>query len=327
MVEELEPYLEEAISALGIEVIGKERIPRDGELTPKIVADALGDLVAVDLGGAARPSSREEAVDLSWLNSVDLPNRPPVMCPGCPHRGVFYALSKLKMVVSGDIGCYTLSVLPPLDGIDCQVCMGAGVGMALGLERAFSRSETNAALSRKVVGVLGDSTFIHSGITGLVDMVYNGSFATIIILDNRTTAMTGFQEHPGTGITLQGERNPALDLVELCKTLGVASVRVIDPWDLKETERAIKEEAASATSSVIISSRPCILKQRPVRDERLEISDELCNDCGLCMRLGCPALAKQGEKPAIIQELCAGCDLCEQLCRREAIERRPLDGR
>jgi len=326
VVEELEPYLEEAISALGIEVIGKERIPRDGELTPKIVADALGDLVAVELGGVTPEPEAATPGDLSWLDAVNLPNRPPVMCPGCPHRGVFYALAKLKMVVSGDIGCYTLSVLPPLEGIDCQVCMGAGVGMALGLEKAFSRSEVNAALSRKVVGVLGDSTFIHSGITGLVDMVYNGSFATVIILDNRTTAMTGFQEHPGTGITVQGECNPALDLVQLCKTLGVASVRVIDPWDLKETERVIKEEAASEASSVIVSSRPCILKQPLLHDERLEISDELCNDCGLCMRLGCPALAKQGEKPAIVQELCAGCDLCEQLCHRGAIERKPSDG-
>ncbi len=316
VVEELEPYLEEAVLALGIETLGKARIPRDGELNPKIVSEALGDLVA--------PEPIEEtasAADLAWLDAVKLPNRPPVMCPGCPHRGVFYALSKLKMVVSGDIGCYTLSVLPPLEGIDCQVCMGAGVGMALGMEKVFSRSEANAGLARKVVGILGDSTFIHSGITGLVDMVYNGSYATVVILDNRTTAMTGFQEHPGTGITIQGECNPALDLAELCKTIGVASVRIIDPWDLEETQKVIKEEAASAATSVIISSRPCILKQPPQRDGRLEIDEELCNDCGLCMRLGCPALAKRGEKPAVIQELCAGCDLCRQLCRREAIER------
>ncbi len=320
VVEELEPYLEEAVAALGIAVIGKELIPREGELNPKIVAGALGDRASV---AKAETLSGREARDLSWLNALDLPARPPVMCPGCPHRGVFYALAKLKMVVSGDIGCYTLSVLPPLEGIDCQVCMGAGVGMALGLEKAFSRSEANAGLSRKVVGLLGDSTFIHSGITGLVDMVYNGSFATIIILDNRTTAMTGFQEHPGTGITVQGECNPALDLEQLCKTLGVASVRVVDPWDLQETERVIKEEAAREASSVIISSRPCILKQPVRRDYRLEIDEELCNDCGLCMRLGCPALAKEGSKPAIVQELCAGCDLCEQLCRRDAIGRRP----
>ncbi len=321
VVEELEPYLEEAVLALGIDTLGKARIPRDGELNPKIVAEALGDLIGPEGAGAAPP-----AVDLPWLDEVKLPNRPPVMCPGCPHRGVFYALARLKMVVSGDIGCYTLSVLPPLEGIDCQVCMGAGIGMALGMEKAFSRSEANAGLARKVVGILGDSTFIHSGITGLVDMVYNGSYATVIILDNRTTAMTGFQEHPGTGITIQGECNPALDLVELCKTIGVASVRVIDPWDLKGTEKVIKEEAASAAPSVIISSRPCILKQPPQREGKLEIDEELCNDCGLCMRLGCPALAKQGEKPAIIQDLCAGCDLCRQLCRREAIERKVPHG-
>ncbi len=321
IVEELEPFLEEAVATLGIKVVGKERIPRDGELNPKIVAEALGDMVAPK--GAAGPESLAE--DRSWLDAVDLPNRPPVMCPGCPHRGIFHSLAKLKMVVSGDIGCYTLSVLPPLEGIDCQVCMGAGVGMALGMEKAFARSEVNAGLARKVVGVLGDSTFIHSGITGLVDMVYNGSYATVIILDNRTTAMTGFQEHPGTGVTVQGQCNPALDLAELCKTIGVSSVQVIDPWNLEETERVIKEEAASAATSVIISSRPCILKQPLAREGRLEIDEELCNDCGLCMRLGCPALAKQGEKPAIVQELCAGCDLCEQLCRRGAIERKVPD--
>ncbi len=320
VVEELEPYLEEAVSALGIRVVGKERIPRDGELNPKIVVEALGELIGTEAKEAKMP-----AEDRSWLDAVDLPNRPPVMCPGCPHRGVFYALSKLKMVVSGDIGCYTLSVLPPLEGIDCQVCMGAGIGMALGMEKAFARSEANVGLARKVVGILGDSTFIHSGITGLVDMVYNGSYATVIILDNRTTAMTGFQEHPGTGITIQGECNPALDLAELCKTIGVSSVRVIDPWDLKETEKVIKEEAASAAPSVIISSRPCILKQPPVRDGRLEIDEELCNNCERCLRLGCPALAKQGDKPAIVQELCAGCDLCRQLCRCRAIERRVTD--
>ncbi len=314
VAEELEPFLEEAIKGLGIAVSGKKYLPRDGEFDPVVVYASLKSQLPAEVAAqGARDWARTAAAD------PDLPGRPPVMCAGCPHRGVFYILRKLKMVVSGDIGCYTLGVLPPLAGIDCQVCMGAGLSMALGMEKAFSSSAVNAGLARKVVGILGDSTFIHSGITGLVDMVYNGSDATIIILDNSTTAMTGFQEHPGTGVTVLGEKSPALDLEQLCRGIGVSSVRVVDPWDLAATEQAIKEESAGEGSSVIISRRPCVLKRPPAK-RLFRVLEENCNDCGLCMGLGCPALAREGERPEILEELCAGCTLCEQVCRRDAIE-------
>ncbi|MFW6113641.1 MAG: thiamine pyrophosphate-dependent enzyme [Actinomycetota bacterium] len=248
-----------------------------------------------------------------------LPSRPPVMCPGCPHRGLFYVLGRCGVVVAGDIGCYTLSVLPPLEGIDCQVCMGASVGMALGLERAFSTGEVNAESSGKVVGVLGDSTFIHGGITGLIDMVYNRTPATIVVLDNRTTAMTGFQDHPGTGVTLKGEESHALDLEDLCRAVGVDSVRVVDPWDLEESEGVIREEIGSDHTSVIISRRPCILLERRPRKVYFRVDEEKCTSCGRCLKLGCLAIVMRGEKARVEEDLCVGCSICAQVCRPGAL--------
>jgi indolepyruvate ferredoxin oxidoreductase alpha subunit len=318
VVEELEPYLEEGLKAKGIDVLGKTRIPRDGELDPNLVGERLGELIEIDTGvkggGWTPPHIRPGLPDKTVL-----PARPPVMCPGCPHRGLFYALSKAGAVASGDIGCYTLSVLPPLEGLDCQVCMGAGVSMALGLERAFSTSQVNADKAGKSVGILGDSTFIHAGITGLIDMVYNQTAATIIILDNRTTAMTGFQDHPGTGITLMGKETHALDLEGLCRAIGVESVRVIDPWDLEESEKVILEEVGSDHTSVIISRRACVLLERGPRDLLYRVDEEECTGCGRCLKLGCPAVIMRGEMAMIDEDQCVGCSLCEQVCKPGAL--------
>jgi len=316
VVEELEPFLEEALKALGLDVMGKARIPRAGELDPDLVGSSLAEIMEMDTGLRDGGWSRPEATRTPRPST--LPSRPPVMCPGCPHRGLFYVLSRLKLVVSSDIGCYTLSVLPPVSGIDCQVCMGAGVGMALGLERAFASSEVNASYRGKVVGALGDSTFIHGGITGLIDMVYNRTPCTIIILDNRTTAMTGFQDHPGTGKTLMGEKTHALDLEALCRAVGVESVRVVDPWDLKGTEKALREEVGSDRTSVIISRRPCTLMQRSPHPV-YRVDEEECTGCRRCLRLGCPALVVRGEKAWVDEGLCAGCSMCAQLCRPGAL--------
>ena len=282
VVEELEPYLEEGLKAIGIDVLGKARIPRDGELDPNLVGERLGELIEMDTGVKGG----------GWT--------PPYIRPG-------------------DIGCYTLSVLPPLEGLDCQVCMGAGVSMSLGLERAFSTSQVNADKAGKSVGILGDSTFIHAGITGLVDMVYNQTAATIIILDNRTTAMTGFQDHPGTGITLMSKKTHALDLEGLCKAVGVDSVRVIDPWDLEESEKVILEEVGSDHTSVIISRRACVLLERGPRDKLYRVDEEECTGCGRCLKLGCPAVVMRDEKAMIDEDQCVGCSLCEQVCKPGAL--------
>ncbi len=318
VVEELEPFLEEGIKALGIDVVGKARIPRDGELDPTLVGEGLAELIEMDTGvkhGGWAPPTACAAVPAE----SELPGRPPVMCPGCPHRGLFYALNRNKAVVSSDIGCYTLSVLPPLAGIDCQVCMGASVGMALGLERAFAGSKVNAEKAGKVVCVLGDSTFIHGGITGLIDMVYNNTVSTIVILDNRTTAMTGFQDHPGTGRTLMGEDTHALDLAELCRAVGVQSVRVVDPWELEEAEAVIREEMEAPHTSVIISSRPCVLRERR-SGTVYRVDEEECTGCKRCLRLGCPALVMRGEKALVQEDLCVGCSMCAQVCRPGALK-------
>lgn len=318
VVEELEPFLEDELKAMGIDVVGKTRIPREGELDPDLVGCSLSEIIEMDTGvkdgGWERPPVR-----VSIPPKAGLPARPPVMCPGCPHRGLFYVLARLKLVVSSDIGCYTLSALPPLSGIDCQVCMGAGVGMALGLDRAFATSRANADKRGKVVGALGDSTFIHGGITGLIDMVYNRTPSTVIILDNRTTAMTGFQDHPGTGRTILGEETHALDLEALCRAVGVDLVRVVDPWDLEATEAAVREEVGSDHTSVIISRRPCTLLARPERPA-FRVDEKDCTGCKQCLRLGCPALVVRGEKAWVDEDLCAGCSLCAQLCRPGALK-------
>ncbi|MCD6526368.1 MAG: indolepyruvate ferredoxin oxidoreductase subunit alpha [Desulfuromonas sp.] len=304
VIEELEPFIEDQVRAMGITVIGKDCLPICGELTPGRVRSAI---------------SGKEMVP-AYTTEITLPNRPPNMCPGCPHRGVFYALKRLKAFVTGDIGCYTLGFMPPLSAMDTCVCMGASVGNATGLNKVLKGAD-----KQKVVGVIGDSTFQHSGINGLMDMVYNGSTATLVILDNSITAMTGRQENPASGFTLAGVESPCIDLEQLCRSVGVKHVRKVNPWNLEETRLAIKEEMEREEPSVVITEAPCILIKRDVgqRKTPLEIDPDKCTGCKACLKIGCPAIEWQpdaGERgKAVVNELlCVGCGICDQLCAFDA---------
>jgi indolepyruvate ferredoxin oxidoreductase, alpha subunit len=312
VVEELDPFIEEQVRAAGIDVIGKELLPICGELTPGRI---LAVFASAGIVGAIHEST---------LIDVKLPGRPPNMCPGCPHRGVFFALNQLKAYVTGDIGCYTLGFMPPLSAMDTCICMGASIGMAIGVTKVVSEEE-----QKKVVAVIGDSTFMHTGINGLMDMVYNGVPATVIILDNRITAMTGRQENPASGFTLKDQPASRIDIADLCKAMGVRNVRTIDPYDLAATKDAIKEEMNRPEPSVIVTDRPCVLVKRAgvfTRGPVLTVTEEKCTGCRSCLKIGCPALAwkavdgKKG-KAVIDNLLCSGCDVCRQLCKFEAIER------
>lgn len=294
IIEENDPFLETEIKAMGIKVIGKEKVPPTGEFDPYILKRAFG------FSKEIRPTT-------------DIPSRPPVLCAGCPHRGVFYCISKLKLIATGDIGCYTLGALPPLNAMDTCVCMGASIGNAFGLELALGDEIRN-----KIVAVIGDSTFFHSGITGLIDIVYNNGTSTIIIVDNSTTAMTGHQEHPGTGRTLMGEESRAILLEDIARACGVEHVYVIDPYDLKKTEEVIKREIKRLEPSVIIARRPCALKVKP--NPPLEVVPEKCTGCKLCIKLGCPAIYIKDNKAVIDKFLCTGCNMCIEVCPKEAIE-------
>ena len=319
IVEELDPYLEDQIKVMGIEVTGKKIFPICGEFSPSIVKDAIS--------GSSKKQKNEDI-------PLKLPPRPPNMCPGCGYRGIFYIFNKLKLFVTGDIGCYTLGFLPPLSAIDTCVSMGGSIGHAMGLDKALGDDAKG-----KVVAVIGDSTFLHSGITSLLDVVYNKGASTIVILDNHTTAMTGRQEHPGTGYTLKGEPTSKVDLVQLCKGLGVKHVRTVNPLDMKSVEEKLKEELERDEASVIISQAPCVLlkRERLTPKKPLTIINENCNGCKACIKLGCPAIIwknieessqetnvttdnKKRKGFAIIDKmLCIGCGLCQQLCKFEAI--------
>lgn len=315
VVEELDPFLEEQVRALGVEMCATEILPRVGELTPEIIRQKFWEIGCfLKEPKSATTTSKNEKRKHKERIASHLPARPPVLCPGCPHRGVFFALRQLRATVFGDIGCYTLAALPPLEIMDTCVCMGAGVGGALGFEKASTGPKG------RVVAVIGDSTFVHSGITPLIDIVYNKGCSTVIILDNRTTAMTGRQDHPGTGVTLKGEKTKALDFVKLAEAVGVNSVAVVDPYDLDETRKTIKAELEKEEPSLIVSSRPCLLVQK-LSGEMLEIDLEECVDCGLCLRLGCPALLKTADKVKIDNTLCVGCELCVQVCNLGAVKK------
>ncbi|HOK43709.1 MAG TPA: indolepyruvate ferredoxin oxidoreductase subunit alpha [Thermoclostridium caenicola] len=300
VIEELEPFIEDHCLKMGIPVKGKALLPLIGEYNANLIRERI-------LGQKAEK-----------LNNIEeeVPVRPPVMCPGCPHRGLFYVLKKLKLTVTGDIGCYTLGTLAPLESMDTCVCMGASVGMAHGMEKAMGRDA-----ARKTVAVIGDSTFIHSGITGLIDIVYNKGTSTVVILDNSITGMTGHQHNPTTGFTIKGEPTRQVDLVKLCQAVGVDRVRVCDPFDLETLEKVIKEEVAADEPSVVIAQRPCALLKHVKFNGALRIDREKCTRCKMCMRLGCPAIVDRGTHVEVNPALCVGCDLCTKVCRFNAFER------
>ena len=295
IIEDMEPFFEDAIKSWGIKCSGKEKTGLQGELFARKIATVFGG--EADLGPQETPG---------------LPMRPPVLCPGCPHRAVFYTLKKLNLTVSADIGCYTLGALPPLSSVDSVVCMGASVGIAHGMEKA--RGSENA---KHTVGVIGDSTFIHSGITPLIDVVYNKGNSTIIIVDNSTTGMTGHQQNPATGKNIRDEAAPQLDLVRLCEAIGVKRVKVVDPFELDELEKTIKEEIQAEEPSVIISRRPCALL---IKGKRPALKVDGCKNCGMCLKLGCPAIIRLEDRVTIDASQCSGCGLCAKVCRFSALK-------
>ncbi|TZE81331.1 indolepyruvate ferredoxin oxidoreductase subunit alpha [Calorimonas adulescens] len=301
VVEELEPYLEEHLKALGIKCHGKDLIPIVGELNPEIVARGF-------LG------KEPETIKVSIKPAA----RPPLMCPGCPHRGVFFALSGKDAVITGDIGCYTLGSQEPLSAMDTTICMGASVSNGHGFQKAFEKNGIN----KKVFSVIGDSTFFHSGMTGLLDIAYNKGNSTLIILDNRITAMTGQQENPGTGYTLKGEPTFQADLAKICNAMGIERVREVNSLDLEQVEAAIDEAMNTTDPMVIIAKAPCALLKREKQPEgKSRIDVDICQQCGLCLQLGCPAIYRDENDNIIIDEYqCNGCTLCQQVCEFDAIE-------
>lgn len=299
VIEELDPFIEEHCRAMGLSVIGKEKFSLLGEYTPNVIREVV-------LGQAAPESIAPKE---------SLPARPPVLCPGCPHRGTFYVLQKLGLTVSGDIGCYTLGAVAPLKSVDTTICMGASISAAHGMSKV-----RGAEFNKKLVSVIGDSTFMHSGITGLVDMVYNQSANTVIILDNSITGMTGHQENPTTGKTIRGEATRQVDLIQLCRAIGIEHVTVADPFDVKNFEKVVKAEVARDELSVIIAQRPCALLKSVKYGGHCDITQD-CRKCKLCMKLGCPAISVDNESGAVRIDAtqCNGCGLCIGVCPFGAI--------
>ena len=297
VIEELDPFIENYVRALGIEVVGKELFSILGEFSQATIAKAFG--------------LEEKA---SVTADSEIPARPPMMCAGCPHRGMYYVLAKNKITVLGDIGCYTLGAVPPLNALDSTLCMGASVS---GLHGFNAARGTDA--EQKSVAVIGDSTFMHSGMTGLVNVAYNATNSTVIILDNSITGMTGHQQNPTTGYNIKGDPAAKVDLEALCKALGINRVRVVDPYDLKACEQAVKEELAVAEPSVIISRRPCVLLKSVKPLPPLNVETDKCKSCKRCMGLGCPAISLKDGKAKIDTTLCVGCGVCKQLCAFDAI--------
>lgn len=297
VLEELDPIIENHCKQLGIKVSGKDTFPICGEFSQNLVRECLG-------------------MEVPKHMSIDenVPARPPVMCAGCPHRGIFYILKKKKCMVYGDIGCYTLGAVAPLNAMDLNVCMGASCSGLHGFNKAMGEAgESNS------VGVIGDSTFIHSGMTGITDISYNMSNSTVIILDNSITGMTGHQQNPTTGKNLRGEPAGKVDLEALCKALGFNRVRVVDPYDLKAVEVAVTEELAAKEPSIIISRRPCVMIKGTVHKPPISVDESKCVGCKQCMSIGCPAIAVKDKKAHIDPTLCIGCNVCSQMCKFGAI--------
>lgn len=297
VIEELDPVIEKHVRALGVEVVGKDAFTLLGEYTPAMIKKAV-------IG--------EDAPECCEL-SENIPIRPPVLCAGCPHRATFYVLKKLGLTVSGDIGCYTLGAIAPLASVDTTICMGASVSAALGMAKARGND-----FAKKLVSVIGDSTFMHSGITGLVDIVYNKGINTVIILDNSITGMTGHQDNPTTGKTIRGEATKQVNLITLCKSVGVDRVVVADPFDVKNFEKVVKAEVEAEEPSVIIAQRPCALLKTVKYTGHCTIGDN-CKNCKLCMKLGCPAISVRDGKVTIDETQCNGCGLCVNVCPFGAI--------
>ena len=297
VVEELDGFIEEHCRNLGLDVVGKALFPAVGELSQNLVAEKLG------LPHAAGPRLEET-----------IPPRPPVMCAGCPHRGLFYTLAKRKLTVLGDIGCYTLGAVAPLSAIDTTICMGASVSGLHGFNKAGGGQGAG-----RTVAVIGDSTFMHSGVTGLINVAYNESNSTVIILDNSITGMTGHQQNPTTSFNLKGDPCAKIDLESLCRSIGIRRVRVVDPYDLEACGRAVDEELAAAEPSVIISRRPCALLKYVKHPGPIAADSDKCVGCRSCMRIGCPAISIAEGKARIDSTLCVGCGVCTQLCKFGAL--------
>ncbi len=293
VVEELEPFIEDTLKAAGIACEGKSLFSLQGEISVPTIQEKFGLETTV------------------VSEKAEVPARPPVMCAGCPHRGVFYVLNNLKLTVNGDIGCYTLGAVPPLSAVDTCVCMGASVGMAHGFKKATEGESRNVA-------VIGDSTFLHSGVTGLINAVYNQSGITLIILDNSTTGMTGHQEHPATGKNIKGEPAPVVLLDELVKACGVKDLQIVDAYDIKAVTSAVKAAVASKEVSVIIAQRPCALLDK---SKKPVVEVDGCRNCGICMKLGCPAIRRDETGVHIDPIQCTGCEVCVQACPFGALKK------
>lgn len=297
VVEELDPIIEEHCRRLGLKLTGKDVLPLVDEFSQSLLAEKLG-----------MPLPPSESLE------VHIPGRPPVMCPGCPHRGLFYTLAKNKCTVLGDIGCYTLAAIAPLYAIETTECMGASVSSIHGFNKALGKEAEG-----KTVAVLGDSTFMHSGMTGLANIAYNQSNSTVIILDNSITGMTGHQQNPTTGYNIKGEPAGKIDLEPLCRAMGIRRVRVVDPNDLEACDTVLKEELAANEPSVIITRRPCVLLKYVKTEPAIKVDPEKCTGCKACMKIGCPAIAFRDKKAVIDHTLCVGCGVCEQLCKFDAM--------
>ncbi len=304
VIEELDPVIENFCRQLGLEVTGKDVLPLEGEFSQNLIAEKLG---------VPTPPYKE-------LDEA-LPGRPPVMCPGCPHRGLFYTLAKNHCIVLGDIGCYTLGANAPLNAMELTLCMGASVSSIHGFNKALGEESEH-----KTVAVIGDSTFMHSGMTGLANIAYNESNSTIIILDNSTTGMTGHQQNPTTGYNIYDKPAGKIDLESLCRAIGIERVTVVDPYDLEECDRVLKEELAADAPSVIISRRPCVLLKSVKPKPPLRVDAGNCAGCRSCMRIGCPAISVKNKKAVIDDTLCVGCGVCRQLCNFNALKPQEVDG-
>lgn len=303
VIEEGDPILEEHIRSLGIPCEGKSIVPRCGELTPARLLEIKATI-----------EGRTVNLPQPVAESLDLPGRPPILCAGCPHRGLFHALTKFDILVSGDIGCYSLGVFPPLNRTDTILCMGGGFTVAHGMQKAGE--------PKKVVGIMGDSTFFHSGITGLLDVAYNKGSSTLIVVDNRITAMTGHQEHPGTGKTLMGEPTRSASIEAIAKACGIERITVCNPYDQETLAKVLETEINSDEPSLIISRAPCPLHLHKRLDASRKIDESLCRNCRVCLKCGCPAIESPGkDKPRINPTLCMGCSLCQKLCKFGAIDR------